>query len=101
MIEADRFITPVAVSRSEEQQDMTVRPQTLADYRGQPVVREQMEIFIHAARQRGEALDHTLILVHRVWARRRWPILSPTRWAARSKLPPARCLKKRGMWQHC
>jgi Holliday junction DNA helicase RuvB len=33
----------------------------LEDYRGQPKVREQMEIFIQAARNRSEALDHTLI----------------------------------------
>ena len=39
----------------------TLRPRTLSDYRGQPVVREQMEIFISAARNRAEALDHVLI----------------------------------------
>lgn len=61
MIEADRFITPVTSGPAEEIQDRTVRPQTLQDYEGQPVVREQMEIFIHAARKRSEALDHTLI----------------------------------------
>ncbi|WP_151705455.1 Holliday junction branch migration DNA helicase RuvB [Nitrincola alkalilacustris] len=60
MLEADRFISALPV-KSEEQQDRTVRPQTLGDYRGQPTVCEQMEIFIHAARQRNEALDHTLI----------------------------------------
>ncbi len=38
-----------------------IRPRRLADYVGQPTVREQMEIFIQAARGRGEALDHTLI----------------------------------------
>ena len=39
----------------------TLRPRFLVDYRGQPVVHEQMEIFISAARQRAEALDHVLI----------------------------------------
>lgn len=39
----------------------TLRPRILGEYRGQPVVREQMEIFISAARQRAEALDHVLI----------------------------------------
>lgn len=38
-----------------------MRPQTLADYRGQPAVNEQMEIFIGAARSRAESLDHLLI----------------------------------------
>lgn len=38
-----------------------LRPRTLEEYRGQPVVREQMEIFISAARRRRESLDHVLI----------------------------------------
>lgn len=41
--------------------DRAIRPRLLADYVGQPVVREQMEIFIEAARARAEALDHVLI----------------------------------------
>jgi len=41
--------------------DRAVRPKSLSDYVGQPNVRNQMEIFIQAARQRGEALDHVLI----------------------------------------
>jgi Holliday junction DNA helicase RuvB len=60
MIEHDRLISPRATPR-EESLDRTVRPQSLADYIGQPVVREQMEIFVSAARSRGEPLDHTLI----------------------------------------
>nr|WP_067296437.1 Holliday junction branch migration DNA helicase RuvB [Marinobacterium profundum] len=60
MIEADRFIAPQA-SPTEDVLDRAIRPKTLADYEGQPRVREQMEIFIEAARKRGEALDHTLI----------------------------------------
>jgi len=42
-------------------QERALRPKTLAEYRGQPVVKEQMEIFIHAANGRNEALDHVLI----------------------------------------
>jgi len=38
-----------------------IRPRSLEEYIGQPAVCEQMEIFISAARQRGEALDHVLI----------------------------------------
>ncbi len=60
MIETDRLIAPVAKEK-EEVQDRAVRPQKLADYVGQPAVREQMEIFIGAAQGRGEALDHTLV----------------------------------------
>lgn len=47
--------------REETYIDEHIRPRRLQDYIGQPVVREQMEIFIHAARHRGEALDHVLI----------------------------------------
>ena len=60
MIEADRLVTPNG-SREDEVLDRTVRPQRLADYVGQPQVSEQMDIFIQAARKRGDALDHTLI----------------------------------------
>ncbi|GAB7197692.1 Holliday junction branch migration DNA helicase RuvB [Dickeya ananatis] len=60
MIEADRLISPAAVS-DEEILDRAIRPKLLSEYVGQPVVREQMEIFIEAARKRGDALDHLLI----------------------------------------
>ncbi|MDX2456017.1 MAG: Holliday junction branch migration DNA helicase RuvB [Gammaproteobacteria bacterium] len=60
MIEADRLITPKG-SNEDEILDRTVRPQRLADYVGQPQVSEQMDIFIKAAKGRGDALDHTLI----------------------------------------
>ncbi|MFU8797948.1 MAG: Holliday junction branch migration DNA helicase RuvB [Gammaproteobacteria bacterium] len=64
MIETDRLIAGHASREEahlENSVDRAIRPTTLAEYTGQPVVREQMEIFIHAARARGEALDHTLI----------------------------------------
>lgn len=63
MIEADRLVAPAPVGPTgqEEQYDRAVRPKTLSDYVGQPVVREQMEIFIQAAKLRKEALDHTLV----------------------------------------
>lgn len=60
MIEADRLITATSRDR-EEQLDRAIRPLSLADYIGQPGVREQMDLFIRAAKRRGEALDHTLI----------------------------------------
>lgn len=60
MIENDRLISPVA-GDSEERFDRAIRPLTLADYVGQREVREQMEIFISAARARNEPLDHTLV----------------------------------------
>ncbi len=60
MIDADRLVTTGGRDR-DEQLDRAIRPLSLADYIGQPVVRDQMELFIQAARGRNEPLDHTLI----------------------------------------
>jgi Holliday junction DNA helicase RuvB len=61
MIETDRMISAGSQGVEDEAIDRAIRPTKLADYVGQPTVREQMEIFIEAARGRNEALDHTLI----------------------------------------
>ena len=60
MIDDDRLIA-AQPQGSEDALDRAIRPATLSDYVGQPAVREQMQIFISAARGRGEALDHVLI----------------------------------------
>lgn len=60
-IEPDRLVAPENAPRADEQLDRAIRPKSLADYLGQHAVREQMDIFLTAARQRGEPLDHTLI----------------------------------------
>ena len=59
-MEQDRFISAEAQT-DEQRQEQSIRPDTLSDYIGQPVVREQMELFVAAAKKRKEALDHTLI----------------------------------------
>jgi Holliday junction DNA helicase RuvB len=59
-IERDRIVTSAA-GGDDEVVDRAVRPRRLADNVGQQKVKQQMEIFIHAARLRGEALDHVLI----------------------------------------
>ena len=46
--------------RPEDQMDAHFRPQTLDDFTGQKAVRENLAVFIQAARERGEAMDHTL-----------------------------------------
>ncbi len=56
----DRLISPDAAAE-ERSQDRALRPKLLAEYVGQDEVCEQMDIFIRAARQRREALDHVLI----------------------------------------
>jgi len=63
MIESDRFVSAdnIELAPQETPIDRAIRPTMLVDYEGQPAVREQMEIFIGAAKARKESLDHTLI----------------------------------------
>ena len=60
-VETDRLISGKPTSPQEEQIERSLRPGTLAEYVGQDRVRGQLEIFIQAARGRGEALDHVLL----------------------------------------
>jgi holliday junction DNA helicase RuvB len=59
-VEAERVVSG-AGTREEEAVDRAIRPRSLEEYIGQPQVKTQLEIFIGAARQRAEALDHVLI----------------------------------------
>jgi len=60
MIEQDRLIS-AATQGDEETIERAIRPRLLEEYVGQPAVKKQMGVFIKAARQRDEALDHCLI----------------------------------------
>ncbi|MEP7313766.1 MAG: Holliday junction branch migration DNA helicase RuvB [Pseudomonadota bacterium] len=59
-MQAERIVTGGAV-QEEEAQDRAIRPRRLDDYVGQESVKAQLNIFVSAARTRGEALDHVLI----------------------------------------
>jgi Holliday junction DNA helicase RuvB len=59
-LEHDRLTTAESVS-DDRAFDRAIRPKRLDEYVGQPGVKQQMGIFIEAARRRGEALDHVLI----------------------------------------
>ncbi|BAL22904.1 Holliday junction branch migration DNA helicase RuvB [Azoarcus sp. KH32C] len=66
MIETDKLQAPRLISaqpadRQEDAVERALRPKRLAEYVGQAKIREQLEIFIAAARQRSEALDHVLL----------------------------------------
>ena len=58
---ASRVLSAARQSPQEEALERALRPKLLADYIGQVKAREQLEIFIHAARKRDEALDHVLL----------------------------------------
>jgi Holliday junction DNA helicase RuvB len=59
--ETDRIISAVRTSPSEDVVERALRPRRLDDYVGQPRIREQLDIFMTAARGRSEALDHVLL----------------------------------------
>ena len=61
MIETDRLIQPVPISTQEEALERALRPKQLDEYIGQEKIRGQLQIFIQAARNRSEALDHVLL----------------------------------------
>jgi Holliday junction DNA helicase RuvB len=61
MIENDRIVSAASSSPTEDAVERALRPRTLTDYVGQKKIRQQLEIFIAAARGRGEALDHLLL----------------------------------------
>lgn len=57
----DRLVDPIARTPNEESVERALRPKALAEYVGQQTVRDQLQIFIEAARHRAEALDHVLL----------------------------------------
>src|SRR5665811_390712 len=61
MIEPDRFISPAPASPVEEAAERALRPKHLNEYIGQEKMRGQLQIFIEAARNRKESLDHVLL----------------------------------------
>ena len=61
MIEPDRLISPKASSPNEEAFERALRPKILSDYVGQQKIRNQLDLFVAAARGRQEALDHVLL----------------------------------------
>ncbi|HEX4856627.1 MAG TPA: AAA family ATPase, partial [Limnobacter sp.] len=61
MIEPDRLISPAKTTAAEEAFERALRPKHLDEYVGQQKIRDQLDIFIAAARARKEALDHVLL----------------------------------------
>src|SRR3989338_917385 len=58
-MEIERLITPS--STSDESTEITLRPQVLNEYIGQKKIKENLLLFLEAAKQRGDALDHVLL----------------------------------------
>ena len=60
-IETDRLIAPEPAGTQEEAFERALRPRSLGEYVGQEKIRGQLSIFVEAARNRKEALDHVLL----------------------------------------
>ena len=60
-MEEERILSPKLENVGEERIENTLRPQNLAEYIGQDKVKENMKIYIEAAKKRGEPLDHCLL----------------------------------------
>lgn len=60
-LEQERLVSPESTAPQEDHAERALRPRTLSDYVGQPKICEQLEIFISAARDRADALDHLLL----------------------------------------
>jgi Holliday junction DNA helicase RuvB len=83
------------LSPAEQEVERALRPQLFEEFAGQPGLVENLQVFIQAARQRGEALDH--LLLHGP------PGLgkSLTNWASTSALPRVRCWRSPAIWPAC
>ncbi|MBX9867538.1 MAG: Holliday junction branch migration DNA helicase RuvB [Burkholderiales bacterium] len=61
LVAETRITAPIKLNPAEEILDRALRPKELADYIGQAKIKQQLEIFIQASKQRNEALDHVLL----------------------------------------
>ena len=60
-MDEERLISPELTDFNEEKLENSLRPKTLMEYIGQDKVKENMKVYIEAAKKRGEALDHVLL----------------------------------------
>ena len=62
MQEEEDFMTVRPEEQAGDEKDRALRPRYLADFQGQPAVKENLSVFIKAARERGESLDHLFLI---------------------------------------
>ena len=80
---------------SEDETENSLRPKTMADYIGQTKAKENLSVYIEAAKMRGESLDHTLLYaLIPASARPRSPVSSPPKWVSTSASQAALPLKR-------
>ena len=62
--------------------DDSIRPQRLDDFIGQEELRANLRVYLGAARERGQAMDHVLFYGNPGWARPPWPESWPPNWGS-------------------
>ena len=77
---AQRRTITTELTEEDKKIETNLRPQYLKDYIGQQKIRENLKIFIDAAKARGESLDHILFMVLRDWERQLFVVLLQMRW---------------------
>ena len=80
----ERIVSP-ETNETEELIEKSLRPQFLAQYIGQNKVKEELSIYIQAAKNREEALDHVLLYGPPGLERRQWRWSSPMKWRSTSR----------------
>jgi Holliday junction resolvasome RuvABC ATP-dependent DNA helicase subunit len=81
MIEPDRLISPTKTTPAEEAFERALRPKHLDEYVGQQKIRDQLDIFIAAARARKKHWTMCFCSALPAWAKPHWPISWPVKWA--------------------
>ena len=93
---AERVVS-TQITDEERSIETVLRPQTLEEYVGQERMKESLRICIEAAKQRNEALDHTIFYGPLGWGRPPLPTSLLVRWGLRSARPPVSCWPMRAI----
>ena len=96
-MDEERLVSPEEFF--EETEEPNIRPSRLSEYVGQAKARENLEIFIQAARQRHDPLDHVLLYGPPGLGKPPWPILSRRKWGPTCGAPQVRPLSGPVIWR--
>ena len=78
--EQARMVDPVYDELADSDVEYSLRPRTLSEYIGQDKAKENLRVFIQAAKERGEALDHVLLHGPPGLGKPPCPASSPMKW---------------------
>ena len=96
-----RMVSAVPETPQEEAIERALRPKLLDEYVGQVKVREQLEIFISAAKMRGEPLDHVLLFGPPGLGKTTLSHIIAAELGVTCARPAARCWKSPKTWRRC